>query len=68
MNEELLEAVEVKENGKVIGYTIKGKIDERITNLNGRNRIVENGKTRRIDIKLIFWEGKPMFKVKEYTR
>jgi hypothetical protein len=67
MNEELLEAEEIKEKGKVVGYTIKGKIDERITNLNGRNRIIKNGKTVKIDIKLIFWKDKPMFRVREYA-
>ena len=66
MNEELLEAQEVKENGVVTGYTIKGNIDPQIKNLNGRNKIIKNGKMVKIDIKLIFYGGRPMFKVKEY--
>ena len=62
---EYLEAEQVTKNG-IISYKIKGKIDGRITNLNGRNKIVKNGKTVRIDIKLIERAGKPVFKVIEY--
>lgn len=65
MEQEYLEAEQYTENGEV-KYRPKGKIDERITNFNGRNKIIKNGKNVRIDIKLIEYRGKKVFKVREY--
>lgn len=64
MNREYLEAEEVREDGKVF-YKIKGKVHEGITNLNGRNKIMKNGKMVKVDVKLIELAGKPVFKVIE---
>lgn len=60
---ELLEAKQDKDS-----ISIKGKIDKDITTINGRNRVIRNGKVVRIDIKPIIYANKQMFKVTEYTR
>lgn len=65
MNKEYLEAEVVVKEG-IASYKIKGKVHEGITNLNGRNKIIKNGRTVKVDVKLIELAGKPVFKVIEY--
>ncbi len=62
---EYLEAERYIENGE-IKYRPKGKVDPAITNFNGRNKIKKNGKTIRIDIKLISHAGQMVYKVTQY--
>lgn len=65
MEQEYLEAQEYTQDGETY-YKIKGNIHPGITNLNGRNKIIKDGKVVKVDVKLIFLAGKPVFKVREY--
>jgi hypothetical protein len=65
MEQEYLEAQEYTKDGKTY-YKIKGNVHPEITNLNGRNKIIKNGRKTRIDVKLIEHKGVKVFKVTEY--